>query len=122
VDVVHDTFVDLVVSAPTQIRGVVRTRDGVPMPKVSVVIFAESPATWGLPNSRFVRYAQASSLGEFQIVGLPAGRYYAAVPGGVLAEEAGATPFVDDFATLLTGATPFSLTNGETKSLVVMVD
>ena len=122
VDVAHDTFVDLVVSAPTQIRGVVRTRDGVPMPKVSVVIFAERPAAWTLPNSRFVRYEQASSLGEFQIVGLPAGRYYAAVPGGVLAEEAGATPFVDDFATLLTSATPFSLANGETKSLVVTVD
>ena len=111
------------VGPATKLKGIVQTRAARLMPGAWVVIFGENPASWTVPDSRLVRYARASHAGEFEVAGLPAGRYYAAVPGGVLAEESDSqTPFVDDFSTLVRGATMFTLTDGETKALPVIVD
>ena len=123
VDVVADTSIDVVLGTATQLSGFVRTRSGRAIPGAWVIIFAESPASWTMPDSNRRQYVRASNTGEFQIVGLPPGRYYAAVPDGILADDSATqTPFVDDFSTLVPGATVFSLTSGETKSLTISVD
>ena len=119
----QDMFVELVVAPATRLKGVVTTRDGRPMPKAWVAIFPDSPSHWNPTSPRSPRYAQTSVEGGFEIVGLPAGRYYAAVPDGLLAAESGSgVPYADDLATLVSGATAFSLSRGETKELIVTVE
>jgi hypothetical protein len=122
-DVVQDMYVELVVAPATRLKGVVRMRDGRPMPKTWVAIFSDAQADWNATSARSPRYAHTSAAGEFEIVGLPAGRYYAAVPNGLLAGESGtAVPYADDLATLVSGAAVFSLSRGEHRTLIVTVE
>jgi hypothetical protein len=122
-DVALDIFVEIVVAPATRLKGMVASRDGRPLAKAWVAIFGENPSDWTPTSPRFPRYAQTSAQGEFEIIGLPAGRYHAAVPSGLLAGESGAAvPYADDLAALVPDATTFSLSSGENKTLIVTVE
>lgn len=123
-EVLANTQVDVVLTPPTQLKGVVQLRQGRALPNTWVVVFGENPRLWSLQDSRFVRTAVSSATGEFDIVGLPPGSYYAAVPGGMLADESDvrSPPDLDDLSALIPGATRFSIGAGERKSLLVTFD
>ena len=57
-----------------KISGDVADVGGAPAPDVTVIVFAESPAQWGL-GSRFVRATRPDDSGRFSIAGLPAAAY-----------------------------------------------
>jgi hypothetical protein len=72
----------------TDLTGVVRDRDGRPVPASVVLAFATEPRLWR-PRSRYIRLTQPDTAGRYRIRGLPAGDYYLA---------AGAAPFEWDVA------------------------
>ena len=121
-DVGQDAFVEVVVRLQTRVSGRVRFRSGQPMPEVWVVLFSETPERWDTTDSRSVRLVRTGATGEFHVLGLPPGRYHAAVHGGMLAEPGQSTaPEIADLPTLLPGSTTFEIAERET-SLTVVVD
>ena len=123
IDVLANTDIDVVVAPATHLRGLVQLGQWRRLPSARVLVFAEDPRSWDFKDSRFVRTAVSSTTGEFEIIGLPPGRYYAAVPGGMLADESDvrALPELDELSALAGGATRFSIATGERRTLVVTV-
>lgn len=105
---------DVVVARQSEIAGLVTDRRGLPMSGATVVVFAEERQRWAAPFTRFVKTAQSAASGAFTIVGLPAGRYYAAAIPAVL-EGKSADP--EDLEPLVSGASRLTLGDGERRSL-----
>ena len=80
----------------------------------TVVIFADEPQKWALPNSRYVTGARPDQEGRFQIKNLPPGGYYATAVD-YLAQGEWGDP--DVLERLKPNATSFSVKEGETKTL-----
>ena len=61
-----------------KVSGEVADAGGAPAPDVTVIVFAENMAHWGV-GSRFVRATRPDDTGRFSIAGLPAAAYRVAV-------------------------------------------
>jgi len=100
----------------TEVSGVVRAADSFSSP--SVIVFPQNAEKWG-HRSRYIRRVDADADGNFAILGLPAGEQYLAF----------ATDYLDDGEHLdpeflngiLNVATPFTLDDGEKRSLELKV-
>jgi carboxypeptidase family protein len=97
----------------TEVNGTVK--DGSQQVKdYTVVVFADEPQKWTLPNSRYVSGSRPDQEGRFQIKGLPTGGYYA-IAVDYLAQGEWNDP--DVLERLKPRATSFSIHEGETKTL-----
>src|SRR6185436_8862247 len=97
----------------TEVNGTVK--DGSQQVKdYTVVVFADEPQKWSLPNSRYVTGARPDQEGRFQIKNLPAGGYYA-IAVDYLAQGEWGDPEV--LERLKPRASTFSINEGETKTL-----
>jgi protocatechuate 3,4-dioxygenase beta subunit len=97
----------------TEVNGTVK--DGSQAVKdYTVVVFADEPQKWALPNSRYVTGSRPDQEGRFQIKNLPAGGYYA-IAVDYLAQGEWNDP--DVLERLKSRASSFSINEGETKTL-----
>jgi len=80
----------------------------------TVVVFADEPQKWTLPNSRYITGSRPDQEGRFQIKNLPAGGYLA-IAVDYLAQGEWNDP--DVLERLKARATSFSVKEGETKTL-----
>ena len=80
----------------------------------TVVVFADEPQKWTLPNSRYITGSRPDQEGRFQIKNLPAGGYLA-IAVDYLAQGEWNDP--DILERLKAQATSFSVKEGETKTL-----
>jgi protocatechuate 3,4-dioxygenase beta subunit len=97
----------------TEVNGTVK--DGSqPVKDYTVVVFADEPQKWALPNSRYVAGSRPDQDGRFQIKNLPAGGYYA-IAIDYLAQGEWNDP--DVLERLKSRASSFSINEGETKTL-----
>jgi carboxypeptidase family protein len=80
----------------------------------TVVVFADEPQKWTLPNSRYITGSRPDQEGRFQIKNLPAGGYLA-IAVDYLAQGEWNDP--DILERLKVQATGFSIKEGETKTL-----
>ncbi|MBA2304931.1 MAG: carboxypeptidase regulatory-like domain-containing protein [Acidobacteria bacterium] len=92
--------------------GVSDDRGGVAL-DATVIAFADDPGKWG-PHSRFIESARPDQQGRFTIKGLPPGRYVAIAVGYL---EPGEERDPDVLEAWRQGATPFTLSEGETHAL-----
>jgi len=86
---------------------------------MSVVLFAQDPRRWTIPDTPYVRTVPAGADGIFRASGLPAGRYYAAP---IVTQTEAQTPNVDDLDLLIARATQFDLADSEQKVITVRID
>jgi|SoiMethySBSTD1v2_1073268.scaffolds.fasta_scaffold13310_3 protocatechuate 3,4-dioxygenase beta subunit len=97
----------------TEVNGTVK--DGSQQVKdYTVVVFADEPQKWALPNSRYVTGSRPDQQGRFQIKNLPPGGYYA-IAVDYLAQGEWGDP--DVLERLKPRASTFSINEGETKTL-----
>ncbi len=97
----------------TEVNGTVK--DGSqPVKDYTVVVFADEPQKWTLPNSRYVTGSRPDQEGRFQIKNLPAGSYLA-IAVDYLAQGEWNDP--DVLERLKARASGFSINEGETKTL-----
>ena len=97
----------------TEVNGTVK--DGSQQAKdYTVVVFADEPQKWTLPNSRYVTATRPDQEGRFQIKNLPAGGYYA-IAVDYLAQGEWNDP--DVLERLKPKATSVSIGEGDTKTL-----
>jgi len=72
------TGIDVIVTSnATEINGTVATSNGQPVKDFTAVIFADDPARWLLPSTRYVTATRPDQEGRFRVRNLPAGDYYA---------------------------------------------
>jgi hypothetical protein len=72
------TGVEIVLTTRTStLAGAVSGADGTPVSDYTVVVFAEDPELWRLPQTRWVAAARPDQDGRFRLQDLPAGSYYA---------------------------------------------
>jgi protocatechuate 3,4-dioxygenase beta subunit len=67
----------IVTSKTTELNGTVATSNGQPVKDFTAVIFADDPARWLLPSTRYVTATRPDQEGRFKVRNLPAGDYYA---------------------------------------------
>jgi hypothetical protein len=79
----------------------------------TVIVFADDSGKWG-PHSRFIESARPDQQGRFTIRGLPPGRYVAIAVGYL---QPGEERDPDVLEAWRLGATPFTLSEGETHAL-----
>jgi hypothetical protein len=104
----------IVTDKVSDLNGKVTTAKGDITRDYTVVVFPDDPAKWAFP-SRFVKTARADQQGQFRIRALPAEDRYLAVAVDYLEDGEGADP---QFLEQIKGrGTPFTLTDGESKSL-----
>jgi len=97
----------------TEVNGTVK--DGSQQAKdYTVVVFADEPQKWTLPNSRYVTATRPDQEGRFQIKNLPAGGYYA-IAVDYLAQGEWNDP--DVLERLKPKATSVSIGEGDTRTL-----
>ena len=104
--------IELTQQATTVSGGVSDDRGGVAL-DATVIVFADDPGKWG-PHSRFIDSARPDQEGRFTIRGLPPGRYVAIAVGYL---PPGEERDPDALETWRKGATPFTLSEGETHTL-----
>jgi hypothetical protein len=92
--------------------GVSDDRGGVAL-DATVIVFADDPGKWG-PHSRFIESARPDQQGRFKIQGLPPGRYVAIAVGYL---QPGEERDPDLLEAWRKGATPFTLSEGETHAI-----
>jgi hypothetical protein len=100
---------------PTQISGTVESSSGAGLNDYAVVAFSSDKAYWRA-QSRRVRVVRSDQSGRYTIEGLPAGSYYVAATDDVDEGEWYEPAFLES---LRSGATPFSIGDGETKTLTI---
>ena len=101
-------------SRVTEVNGGVTAADGAALKDYTVVIFSDDPQHWALPMSRWVTGARPDQDGRFQVRNLPPGSYYAAAVDYV---EMGAWSDPELLERLRTGASRFTLADGESETL-----
>ncbi len=100
----------------TEVSGVVMAAD--PITERFVVVFPQNPEKWG-HRSRYIRLVEADANGNFAIVGLPPGEQYLAFATDYLDNGEHLDPeFLNAIVNL---ATPFTLGDGERRSLELKV-
>jgi hypothetical protein len=99
----------------TEVNGTVKDSSQ-PVKDYTVVVFADEPQKWTLPNSRYVSGTRPDQEGRFQVKNLPPGGYYA-VAVDYLAQGEWFDP--DVLERLKPKATSFSIDEGETKTLAL---
>jgi hypothetical protein len=92
--------------------GVSDDRGGVAL-DATVIVFADDPGKWG-PHSRFIESARPDQQGRFKIQGLPPGQYVAIAVGYL---QPGEERDPDLLEAWRKGATPFTLSEGETHAI-----
>ncbi len=109
--------VDVVVTnKTTEVNGTVTTANGRPVTDFTLVLFADDPAKWTLPQTRHVAAARPDQDGRVKVRNLPAGDYYA-IAVEYLAQGEWGDPEV--LERLKGKATRITLTEGETEALVL---
>jgi hypothetical protein len=108
---------EVVLSAsPARVMGAVTDSAGQPVTDVAAaIVFSVDARRWTLPATRFVRSERATG-GQFTLVGLPAGDYYAAAVD-ILEPD---WPSPDSLERLRRTATTFTIAEGETKALTIV--
>lgn len=101
----------------SDLSGLVTNARGEPVKDYSLVIFAQDREHWG-PGSRFMRTGRPDQDGRYKVTGLPAGTYYAIALDYVEPGDATDPEFLDR---IRSKANPFSLNDGETKTLDLKV-
>lgn len=104
----------ILTSKLTQVTGTVTGAGSQPAKDYTLVVFADDPQRWTLPNSRYIVGTRPDQDGRFQVKNLPAGGYYA-VAVEYLAQGEWNDPDVLD--RLKGNATKFTLADGESKTL-----
>jgi hypothetical protein len=104
----------ILTSKLTQVAGTVTGAGSQPAKDYTLVVFADDPQRWTLPNSRYIVGTRPDQDGRFQVKNLPAGGYYA-IAVEYLAQGEWNDPDVLD--RLKGNATKFTLADGETKTL-----
>jgi hypothetical protein len=100
----------------TEVRGVVAAADQ--LGQRSVVVFPQNAEKWG-HRSRYIRRVDADANGNFAILGLPPGERYLAFAIDYLDSGEHIDPeFLNGF---MNAATPFTLDDGEKRSLELKV-
>jgi hypothetical protein len=98
----------------SEVNGRVTLPNGAATRDYTVVVFSDDAAHWAFP-SRFVKTARADQQGQFRIKALPPEARYLAVAVNYLEDGEGGDPqFLEQ---IRSRATPFSLTDGESKVL-----
>ena len=101
----------------TRIDGTAKDANGFPIRDCLVVVFPTDARRWMLPGARSVRSAPVDSDGDFSFRDLPPGNYFAAP----ISRAHDATWMDPDFLERLKAvATPFTLGEGETKTLALV--
>jgi hypothetical protein len=101
----------------TEVNGTVK--DGTQQVKdYTVVLFADDPQKWSLPNTRYVTGTRPDQDGRFQIKNLPPGEYLA-IAVDYLAQGEWGDP--DVLERLKPKATSVSLSEGQTKTLTLTI-
>jgi hypothetical protein len=103
-------------TALTVVKGHV-TDTGGALRDADVVVFAADPRLWGRPSGRHLVRTRTKGAEGFTLAGLPAGRYFA-VAVARLDLDQWADP--DGLHLLRPHATPFTLTDGEAKTLALV--
>ena len=119
VDVRGDLHGIEILMAPkaTRIDGTAKDANGFAIRDCMVVVFPSDARRWTLPGARSVRSAPVDSDGDFSFRDLPPGNYLAAP----ISRAHDATWMDPDFLERLTAvATPFTLGEGETKTLALV--
>ncbi|MBI4266507.1 MAG: carboxypeptidase regulatory-like domain-containing protein [Acidobacteria bacterium] len=98
----------------TALTGTVLTRDGQPTRDYAVVVFPDNETKWTAP-SRYIWSTRPDQQGIFKMQGVPASSRYRAVAVDYLEEGEANDP--EFLAYVKAVATPFSLGDGESKSL-----
>ena len=110
------TGVEVVLTSKlTEVNGTVKAGSG-QAKDYTLVVFADEPQKWSLPNSRYVAGTRPDQEGRFQIKNLPAGGYYA-IAVDYLAQGEWGDP--DVLERLKAKATSFNIDEGETKTLAL---
>jgi hypothetical protein len=112
--------VDLVVTNKTsEINGTVTASNGQPVKDFTLVVFAEDPAKWTLPQSRYVAATRPDQEGRARLRNLPAGDYYA-IAVEYLAQGEWGDPEV--LERLKGNATRLTLTEGQSKAVTLKIE
>jgi len=112
------TGIDVVLTSKlTEVNGTVKAGSA-PAKDYTLVIFSDEPQKWSIPNTRYVAGTRPDQEGRFQVKNLPAGGYYA-IAVDYLAQGEWNDP--DVLERLKPKATSFSIDEGETKTLALML-
>jgi hypothetical protein len=98
---------------PSEVSGIVTDARGEPQ-QVPVLVFPQERERW-LFETRLISTARPDQTGRYRVRSLPPGRYYAAVTDGSLLPSALQDP--DVLESLRARATPFTLAEGEAKTV-----
>ena len=101
----------------TRIDGTSKDANGFPLRESLVVVFSTDARRWRLPGSRYVQASLVDSDGDFSIPNLPPGTYFAAQMGRA---QVATWADPDILERLKEIATPFTLTEGESKTLTLV--
>jgi hypothetical protein len=107
----------IVTTAPATITGSVTDSAGTPERDYVVVVFPADKRRWTAPMNRRVVLARPGADGAFTVTALPAGDYFA-VP--LASAEAGEWAEPDNLDRLRAKATPFTLSERESRTLVLV--
>lgn len=91
----------VVTDASSEVTGTVRDAEGEAAPKTGVLLFSVAPSFW-MRTSRRVRVAFTGADGRFQIVGLPAGEYFAVASAMIDESILGRRSVLQAFASVAT--------------------
>jgi hypothetical protein len=113
------TGVDITLTSKlAQVAGTVTGSGSEPVKDYTVVIFADDPQRWMLPNTRYVAGRRPDLNGKFEVKPLPPGSYYAAaveyLPSGEWNDP-------EVLERLKTNAKKFTLDEGEAKTLELKI-
>ena len=102
----------------SQVSGTVTDAGGGLVKDYTVVVFADDPQRWTLPNTRYVIGRRPDQNGRFEVKPLPAGTYYAAAVD-YLPEGEWGDP--DVLERLKTAAKRFTMDEGESKAIELKI-
>jgi hypothetical protein len=109
--------IDVVVTnKTTEINGTVTTANGQAVKDYTMVVFADDPAKWAFPQTRYVTAARPDQDGRVKIRNLPAGDYLAIAVEYLAQGEWGDPEVLDK---LVVKATPLTLQEGESEALLL---
>ena len=107
----------VVTSTPTTVSGTVQDSAGKSERDYgAVIVFSTDARRWTMRLTRYVVSAKPDTDGQFVMTGLPPGAYYAAVVDTLEPDW----PSPDSLEALRKTAVTFSITDGESKSLVLV--